>query len=100
MSWVTRNITISNNVFGAPGQTSVRAFDGSTNRAVDTWNVVITGNLFNNKAAGGPTMVAWGSVTTKPSSTTTRPELAAAKASTWKNAMTTTKKSFARWPPT
>lgn len=100
MSWVTKNITISNNVFQAPGENSVRAIDASTNRAVDTWNVKITGNLFNNKAAGGPTMVAWGKGDNKSFEVFNTPDaLAAAKGSTWRNAMTGSVKTLAQMAP-
>lgn len=97
MSWVTKNITISNNVFGNTGRNSVNALDGSTNRAVDTWNVVIKGNLFNNKAAGGPTMVAWGKGDNKSLEVYNTPAaLAAAKGSSWTNAMTSSAMTFAQ----
>jgi hypothetical protein len=96
MTWVTKNITVANNVFGAPNDLSVRALDGSTNRAVDTWNLVVNGNLFNNKAAGGPTMVGWGLGDNKTVVAYNTPtDLAAAKNSTWKNAMVSTKKTLA-----
>lgn len=95
MTWLMKNITVSNNAFGTSGDNSIRALDGSTNRAVDTWNLVITGNLFNNKAAGGPTMVAWGKGDNKSFDVYNTPEaLAAAKNSSWKNSMTSSEKTL------
>lgn len=86
--WITRNITIANNVFGSGGRYSIRANDGATNRPVDSWNVVITGNLFNNKAAGGPTMVAWGTGDNRSFEGYQSPaELSAAKNRSWVNAI-------------
>ena len=89
--WITRNITISNNAFGLGGRYSIRANDSATKRAVDSWNVTITGNLFNNKAAGGPTMVAWGKGDNSSFEGYQTPaELSAAKNRSWTNAMTST----------
>ncbi|WP_218683187.1 right-handed parallel beta-helix repeat-containing protein, partial [Microbacterium sp. BF1] len=59
VTWITRNITIRNNVFGAGGPRAIFAHDTATGRAVDTWNVTIDGNLFSS-AAGGPSIVTWG----------------------------------------
>ena len=51
----------SNNVFGNGGHFQLYALDGKTNRAVDTWNLTINGNLFNKRVVKtDPTMVAWG----------------------------------------
>lgn len=89
--WITRNITISNNAFGSGGRYSIRANDSATKRAVDSWNVTITGNLFNNKAAGGPTMVAWGKGDNSSFEGYQTPaDLSTAKNKSWTNAMTTT----------
>lgn len=89
MRWLTQNVTVSNNVFAPGGQFSLYARDGETNRAVDTWNVVVTGNLFTDKAAGGPTMVAWGRGDNRTFEAYNTPAaLAAAKNSAWVNALT------------
>ncbi|RIJ51398.1 DUF1565 domain-containing protein, partial [Clavibacter lycopersici] len=89
--WLTRNITISNNVFASGGGFSIYAIDKKTNIPVDRWNLTITGNLFSKRVATtDPTMVAWGQ---GDNSTLVRYEspaaLAAAKNSTWRNSMTT-----------
>lgn len=89
--WITKNITLSNNVFAGAsgGQFTIYTLDRNTKRAVDTWNLVINGNLFVNRAAGGPQMVAWGLGDNKSQEKYHTPEaLAAAKNKAWKNAMT------------
>ncbi|AZS35597.1 hypothetical protein CVS47_00189 [Microbacterium lemovicicum] len=96
MTWIVKDIVVSNNVFGSGGYFSIRAMDGRSNRAVDTWNLTITGNLFNNKAAGGPTMVSWGLGDNKTEVKYNTPDdLAAAKNTSWRNAMTSTVKTLA-----
>ena len=61
MPWITQDIQMSNNVFGNGGAFQVYALDGRTKRAVDTWRLKLTGNLFNKRAVKtDPTMVAWG----------------------------------------
>ena len=94
VTWVNKNIQLSNNVFGGGGRFQFYALDGVTRRAVDTWNVTINGNLFTKRVATtDPTMVAWGK---GDNSTLERYEspaaLAAAKNSGWKNAQTPTLK--------
>jgi nitrous oxidase accessory protein NosD len=89
--WLTRNITISNNVFANGGGFSIYALDKRTNIPVDRWNLQITGNLFTKRVATtDPTMVAWGQ---GDNSTLVRYEtpaaLAAAKNASWRNTMTT-----------
>lgn len=94
--WITRNITIANNAFGSGGAYSIRANDAATNRAVDGWNVVITGNLFNNKGAGGPTMVAWGKGDNRSFEVYQTPAaLSAAKGRSWTNTMTSSAPALA-----
>lgn len=88
--WLTRNIALSNNVFGNGGRFQFYALDGVTKIPVDKMNVSISGNLFNKRVATtGPTMVAWGG---NNGSTLERYEtptaLAAAKGTSWKNAIT------------
>ncbi len=94
--WVTKNIQISNNVFGNGGYFQIYALDGKTNRAVDTWNLTINGNLFNERTAKtDPTMVAWGKGDNKTLERYETPAaLAAAKNGGWKNAQTTNAKSI------
>jgi parallel beta-helix repeat protein len=94
MTWITKNITVSNNVFGNGGLFQIFAMDGKQNRAVDTWNLTINGNLFNHKVASSePMMVAWGrGDNTTQEKYSTPAALAAAKNSGWKNAQTTTSK--------
>lgn len=93
--WITRNIRVSNNVFGNGGSYSIHALDSKTNRAVDTWNLTITGNVFNNRADGGPKMVSWGLADNKTLVDYNTPEaLASAKNSAWKNVMTPKALSF------
>lgn len=92
MTWITRNIEISNNVFGDGGLYQFYALDGVTGIPVDNMNVTITGNLFNLKTAeSGPILVGWGTadkVTLEKYNTPAA--LASAKNLTWKNAMTAT----------
>nr|WP_256336389.1 right-handed parallel beta-helix repeat-containing protein [Arthrobacter sp. ov407] len=88
--WLTRNIAISNNVFGNGGRFQFYALDKATRIPVDNMNVSITGNLFNKRVAlTDPCMVAWGG---NDGSTLVRYEtpsaLAAAKGTGWKNAIT------------
>lgn len=89
MRWLTQDVRVSNNVFGAGSQFSFYARDGETGRAVDGWNVQITGNLFTDKAAGGPTMVAWGRGDNRTFEAYNTPQaLAAAKNAGWQNSLT------------
>jgi parallel beta-helix repeat protein len=88
--WLTRNITIANNVFARGGGFSIYALDKKTNIPVDRWNLTITGNLFTKRVVtSDPTMVAWGQ---GDNSTLVRYEspaaLAAAKNGSWRNTMT------------
>ncbi len=95
ITWVTRNIQVSNNVFGNGGSFQIYALDGKTSRAVDTWGVTINGNLFNPRLVSSqPTMVAWGKGDNKTLERYETPvTLAAAKNSGWKNAQVATSKS-------
>ena len=94
MPWITQNITLSNNVFGNGGDFQLYALDGKTNRAVDTWNLTVNGNLFNKRVAKtNPTMVAWGkgdNVTLERYETPSA--LASAKNGAWKNAQISSSK--------
>lgn len=99
--WLTRNITISNNVFGNGGRFQFYALDGVTKIPVDDMNVVITGNLFNKRVGpDDPTMVAWGD---NDGSTLQRYEtpaaLSAAKDASWTNAITDTSLPISEMAP-
>ena len=94
VTWITRNITIRNNVFGAGGPRAIFAHDTATGRAVDTWNLSIEGNLFSS-SAGGPSMVTWGGSGNVYESFQTPQALANAKNGAWTNAMTATPEPFA-----
>ncbi len=92
--WLTQDITVSNNVFAAGGkpdpsvgQFSIWALDEESNRPVNSWNLVINGNIFTNYAAGGPQMVAWGLGDNK-SQIKYQNTAALQAAKGWKNAMT------------
>jgi parallel beta-helix repeat protein len=87
--FITQNIQVVNNVFGNGPMFQLYAQDGATHRAVDDWNVIVNGNLFNKrilKDAPDSRMVAWG---TDDNVTLERYEtpdaLAAAKNSSWTN---------------
>lgn len=88
--WLTRNITISNNVFGNGGYFQFYALDGVTKIPVDQMNVTITGNLFNKRVTTkDPTVVAWGGNDGRTLARFETPDaLAAAKGKTWKNSIT------------
>ena len=94
VTWITRNITIRNNVFGAGGPRAIFAHDTQTGRAVDTWNLTIDGNLFS-QSKGGPSMVTWGGSGNVYETFSTPQALAAAKNPAWKNAMTSAPEPFA-----
>ena len=93
VTWITRNISINNNVFGAGGPRAIFAHDTATGRAVDTWNLSITGNLFSS-STGGPSMVTWGGSGDVYETFQTPQALAAAKNRTWENAMTARPEPF------
>lgn len=93
VTWITRNITIRNNVFGAGGPRAIFAHDTQTGRAVDTWNLTIDGNLFSS-SKGGPSMVTWGGSGNVYETFSTPLALASAKNTGWRNAMTTTAEPF------
>ena len=72
---------VSNNAFGKGNRSHshLYALDGRTNRAVDTWNLKVTGNLFNKAKflSSEATMVSWGTgdnVTVERYETPARPE--------------------------
>jgi parallel beta-helix repeat protein len=96
VTWVTKNIQMSNNVIGNKGLYQVFAMDGATNRAVDTWNLTVAGNLFNKRVASSdPTVFAWGTDDNRTRVYYQTPaELAAAKNTGWKNAETSSSKSI------
>ncbi|MCU1478505.1 MAG: hypothetical protein JWQ64_3198 [Subtercola sp.] len=61
VTWVTKNITVSNNVFGSGGFWQIYAFDAETNVSADAMALTITGNLFNQRTTNAqPTLVGWG----------------------------------------
>ena len=95
VTWLTHNITVSNNAFGNGGLYQFYALDGVTNIPVDAMKVTITGNLFNAKATSSdPTLVGWGqgdNVTLQKFQTPAA--LAAAKNSSWVNAVTPSSQS-------
>lgn len=95
--WITRNIQLSNNVFGNGGRFQIYALDGKTRRAVDTWGLTISGNLFNKRVSSSdPTMVAWGKGDNVSLERYETPAaLAAAKNSGWQNAQITSSKPIA-----
>jgi hypothetical protein len=90
VTWLTKDITISNNVFGNGGKFQFYGLDGETNISVDRMNVTINGNLFNKRTeTSQPTMVAWGKGDNKTLERYESPAaLAAAKNGSWKNAQT------------
>lgn len=90
VTWLTKDITIANNVFGNGGKFQFYGLDGETNIAVDWMNVTINGNLFNKRTeTSQPTMVAWGKGDNKTLERYESPAaLAAAKNGSWKNAQT------------
>ena len=82
--WLTRNITVANNTFGASqGLFQVYALDKETKIPADKMNLTIDGNQF----APTPTMVGWGgSDNVTVTKYTTPAALATAKNTTWRNA--------------
>ncbi|MET1005198.1 MAG: right-handed parallel beta-helix repeat-containing protein [Propionibacteriaceae bacterium] len=97
VTWLTQNITVSNNIFGNGGKFQFYALDGETNIAVDKMNVTINGNLFNKRMdTSQPTMVAWGKGDNKTLERYESPSaLAAAKNGSWKNAQVSSSMSIA-----
>ena len=90
ITFLTDNVTISNNVFGSGGLYQVYALDGRSGRPADDWHLTITANLFNpGRPINRATMVAWGeddNVTLQ--SYETPSALANAKNPAWRNAQT------------
>jgi len=94
--WITRNITVSDNVFASGPLFSIYALDQKTGIAVDRWNLVITGNLFSKRVGtSGPSMVAWGQADKSLVRYETPEALAAAKGTSWRNTMTSAPTSLA-----
>jgi parallel beta-helix repeat protein len=59
--WLTRNITVSNNVFGRQGAYQLFALDEQTNIPADDMNIVVDGNLFATKTISTEaSMLGWG----------------------------------------
>jgi hypothetical protein len=62
--WLTRNITVDNNVFGRSAGSSMFQFyalDKATGISADQMNLTLDGNLFTYHATSSdPTMVGWG----------------------------------------
>jgi len=86
--WITRNVTVSNNVFGTGGQYQIYAMDNVSGWSADNMRPTVTGNLFNRWLTAGQTkMVGWGGSDNKSVTNFQTPEaLAAAKNSSWRNA--------------
>jgi len=86
--WITKNITVSNNVFGTGGQYQIYAMDNVSGWSADNMRPTITGNLFNRWLSSGQTkMVGWGGSDNRSVTNFQTPEaLAAAKNSSWRNA--------------
>jgi len=100
VTWITSNVEVSNNAFGKGNRSHshLYALDGRTNRAVDTWNLKVTGNLFNKAKflSSETTMVSWGTgdnVTVERYETSAA--LSSAKGSSWENAQLATSKVIA-----
>ncbi|WP_291520287.1 right-handed parallel beta-helix repeat-containing protein [Branchiibius sp. NY16-3462-2] len=86
--WLTRNITVSNNTFGAanPGMFQVYALDKETRISADAMNLTVKGNQF----APSPTMVGWGGGDNVTVTRFYTPNaLSGAKNSSWRNAIAT-----------
>jgi hypothetical protein len=61
ITFLTDNVTISNNVFGSGGLYQVYALGGRSGRPADDWHLTITGNLFkSDRPINRVTMVGWG----------------------------------------
>jgi parallel beta-helix repeat protein len=93
VTWLTKDIVISNNVFGNKGDFDrgiyqLYGLDGRSNWSMDNMKVTIDGNLFNKKTdASQPTMVAWGGNDNVSLTLYETPAaLAAAKNAAWVNA--------------
>jgi trimeric autotransporter adhesin len=91
MPWLVKDVVIANNAFGSGEPFAIYARDGKTNRSADDMDLTITGNLFS--AFGkGQLMVAWGESDNRTYSEYKSPRaLAAAKGTTWTNAITATR---------
>ncbi|MEF2977723.1 right-handed parallel beta-helix repeat-containing protein [Subtercola sp. YIM 133946] len=64
VTWIVKNIQISNNVFGTWQGFQVFAWDSKTGRTADQMNITISGNLFNHRTTlSQATLVAWGTGT-------------------------------------
>jgi parallel beta-helix repeat protein len=61
VTWVTGDITIANNAFGAGGWFQVYVLDKATNRSADSMGIDIVGNAFNQRVTTSQaTLVGWG----------------------------------------
>ncbi|RFA08552.1 hypothetical protein B7R54_04405 [Subtercola boreus] len=64
VTWIVKNIQISNNVFGTWQGFQVLAWDSKTGRTADQMNITLSGNLFNHRTTlSQATLVAWGTGT-------------------------------------
>jgi parallel beta-helix repeat protein len=93
--WITRNITISNNVIDAAGRYQIYAHDIATNIPADAMNITINGNMLTPRPTSttysAANMVGWGNGDNKTVVNYGTPEtLAAAKNPTWRNASSPT----------
>ena len=96
VTWVTKNITVANNAFGAGGFFQVWALDGVTHIPADSMAITVAGNLFNHRTTTAQaTLLAWGG---SDNTSITRYDTAAAilkKRSTFTNTETSSSLSLA-----
>ncbi|RFA14642.1 hypothetical protein B7R22_07890 [Subtercola boreus] len=95
--WITKNITMANNVFGAGGFFQIWALDGVSHIPADSMAITVAGNLFNHRTTmTQSTLLAWGG---SDNSTIKRFDTAAsmlAKSSAFRNTETTSSKSLSQ----
>jgi trimeric autotransporter adhesin len=91
MPWLVKDVVMANNAFGSGEPFAIYARDGRTSRSADDMDLTITGNLFS--AFGkAQLMVAWGEGDNRTYTAYKSPHaLAAAKGTTWTNALTPTR---------
>ncbi|MBC7632329.1 right-handed parallel beta-helix repeat-containing protein [Aeromicrobium sp.] len=80
--WITRNITVANNIFTAGGETQIYAFDIRTGVHADTFVNQIAGNQF---ASTSGTMFLWGVGGTKSERYATTQSFNATRGVAWRN---------------
>lgn len=87
--WLTRNVTVSNNLFGyngGPYGIQFRALDGSTHIPASAMNLTVSGNLFHANSGSTDAMVQWGQSNGSVSIVQTPAALNAIAAKSWNNA--------------